>query len=159
MDEKQATSPIEVKPSIQQEAADEPAGHHQDADAKSDGSYDPLFDEPDADAPPPPSTNTQKTREPSPTPTERADLSLPGTVPSSQFAPRAASTAVAKNAPPVLDPTTYASYSADVLMTASVDGQVVLWDLRAHTPGKGAGRLHMTDKTPPWCASVRATTR
>lgn len=128
------------------------AGPNDEMDAKSDGSYDPLFDdEPDTDAPPQIKPEPAAQR-PAPS---RSDLSLPGSVPQSQFAPRVASNAVPRNAPPVLDPNLYASFSSDVLMTASIDGQIILWDRRANTPGGGVGRMFMDDKTPPWCASVR----
>ena len=55
----------------------------------------------------------------------------------------------------MLDPATYATFSPDLLMTAHFDGQVMLWDRRVHSPGKGVGRLWMSEKTPPWCMSVR----
>lgn len=60
-----------------------------------------------------------------------------------------------KNAPPLLEPIGYQGYSPDLLMTAFVDGQVVLWDCRVSSPGRGVGRLWMSEKTPPWCLSVR----
>jgi transcriptional activator SPT8 len=59
-----------------------------------------------------------------------------------------------KNAPPLLDRIGYSSFSSDLLMTAYVDGQVILWDRRVSSPGKGVGRLWMSEKTPPWCLSV-----
>lgn len=59
-----------------------------------------------------------------------------------------------KNAPPLLDNSTYSRYSSDLLMTAFVDGQVVLWDRRVSSAGKGVGRLWMSEKTPPWCLSA-----
>lgn len=58
--------------------------------------------------------------------------------------------------PPILELTSYAAFSPDMLMTASIDGQVILWDKRNHTPGKGVGRLWLSEKTPPWCLSVSA---
>jgi transcriptional activator SPT8 len=124
-------------------------GFDSDADVKSDGSYDPLFDdEPDSEAPPQnPMAQTQ------PQSQNTSDLSLPGTVPHS----RIASSSIPKNAPPVLDHSSYTSYSPDILLTASVDGQIVLWDQRVDTFGSGVGRLFMNDKTPPWCASVRSS--
>ncbi len=119
----------------------------QDSDAKSDISYDPLFDDdPDGagdggDEKPPITTestqgasNIVQTLEP--------PLSTVSSIPPP------------KNAPPLLDPATYATYSPNVLMTAYIDGQVVLWDRRVQTPGKGVGRLWMSEKTPPWCLSV-----
>lgn len=65
-----------------------------------------------------------------------------------------------KHGPPLLDSTNAPAFSADVLMTASFDGQVVLWDRRVAAGGgtgshaKGVGRLWMHDKTPRWCVSV-----
>ncbi|KAF8350650.1 WD40 repeat-like protein [Amanita rubescens] len=119
----------------------------QDSDAKSDISFDPLFDDdPDGagdggDEKPPVTTestqgasNIVQTLEP--------PLSTVSSIPPP------------KNAPPLLDPATYATYSPNVLMTAYIDGQVVLWDRRAQTPGKGVGRLWMSEKTPPWCLSA-----
>lgn len=119
-------------------------------DAKSDASYDTLFDEPDADgAPDPDLTNGSQDR--------GLDLSLPGTVPNPQFNRHMPSSTVPKNAPPLLDPYTYSTYSSDVLMTASIDGQIFLWDRRVETQGNGVGRLFMSDRTPPWCVSVGST--
>ena len=59
-----------------------------------------------------------------------------------------------KNAPPLLDRNGYSNFSSDLLMTAYVDGQVILWDRRVSSPGRGVGRLWMSEKTPPWCLSV-----
>jgi len=114
-------------------------------DSKSDGSYDPLFDEPEADGIPEPTNGSQD---------RGLDLSLPGTVPNAHFNRHMPSNAVPKNAPPLLDPHTYSTYSSDVLMTASIDGQIFLWDRRVETQGKGVGRLFMSERTPPWCVSV-----
>ena len=127
----------------------------QDSDTKSDMSYDPLFDEPEADG----ESNVQSQQ-----------TALPS-VPSSQSGPTSAAThlqtavqpsgrtnvpsvPIPKNAPPLLDPASYSAFSSDVLMTASIDGQVILWDKRVNTPRKGVGRLEMSEKTPPWCVSV-----
>ena len=135
---------------------------HQDEDGRSDTSFDPLFDDPGGEddisdldikpAPPPSVLPTQ-------TPTQ---LSMPTTItPSSQPSARqavgtGAAAPAPKNAPPILDPLSYTMFSPDVLMTASIDGQVMLWDRRVHTPGRGVGRLWMSEKTPPWCVSVRS---
>ena len=121
-------------------------GMKQEDDARSDTSYDPLFDDPDADgdgdgAAPPPSY---------------APFGNPGqgfVQPNTQHPGRGA--IAPKGAPPVLDPATYVTFSPDLLMTAHFDGQVILWDRRVHTPGKGVGRMWMSEKTPPWCMSVR----
>lgn len=110
-------------------------------------------DEPDAEG------------EPDDTPGAAPALSIPSAGPAS--APLPASLAVPspkppmpapapKNAPPILDASSYAKFSHDIIMTAAMDGQVVLWDCRAASgAGYGVGRLWMGEKTPPWCLSVR----
>jgi transcriptional activator SPT8 len=126
-----------------------------DSDAKSDASFDPLFDGDDAD-----DNNLMEAEPPKPEsiPFE-SRIAMPGqqnfTQPVPATVPRP-TTAVAppKNAPPLLDPLNYATFSLDLLLTASIDGQVILWDRRTHTPGKGVGRLWLNEKTPPWCLSV-----
>lgn len=118
-----------------------------DSDANSDASFDPLFDdEPDAsegirvevnDIPLPLSTQASHTAHSQPP--QRTQVG--------HVAPP-------KNAPPLLNPTDYATYSPDLLMTVAIDGQIILWDKRVNTVGKGVGRLWMSEKTPPWCLSV-----
>ena len=136
--------------SPQTQAQNKPEGKGQpaqDSDAKSDISYDPLFDDDSdgvgdgGDEKPPVTTES----------TQGASNVAQTTEP-----PRPAVSSIAppKNAPPLLDPTSYATYSSNVLMTAYIDGQVVLWDRRVQTPGRGVGRLWMSEKTPPWCLSV-----
>ncbi|KAI0780903.1 WD40 repeat-like protein [Trametes elegans] len=118
-----------------------PNGGHllkQEEDAKSDTSYDPLFDEPDADG-------DGGDAKPAVNPYIHQQTNGQG-MGRGAIAP--------KGAPPILDPTTYTSFSSDLLMTAHVDGQVILWDRRVQTPGKGVGRLWMSEKTPPWCMSA-----
>jgi transcriptional activator SPT8 len=115
-----------------------------DSDANSEASFDPLFDdEPDASEGTPVGATL-----PSATPA----------IPSAQSQPpqrtQVGHVAPPKNAPPLLDPTEYATYSPDLLMTAAIDGQIILWDKRVNTVGKGVGRLWMSEKTPPWCLSV-----
>lgn len=142
-----------------------------DADEKSDASFDPLFDdEPDADgeldtsppsptapsAPPlsaPPQGPALQPPTPGPGPSPFGSASTPAAAASGA---KPAMAAVPKNAPPLLDRTSFAAYSPDVLMTAAMDGQVVLWDCRVATPspGRGVGRLWMSEKTPPWCLSA-----
>ncbi|PAV23910.1 WD40 domain containing protein [Pyrrhoderma noxium] len=107
----------------------------QEDDTKSDASYDPLFDEPEEEdhaALPPAKPNVQAT----------------------STAPLARPAATYPRGPPVLDSVSYGTFSPDVLMTASIDGSIVLWDQRVNTPGKGVGRLEMSNKTPPWCVSA-----
>ena len=126
----------------------------QDDDEKSD--YDPLFDEdPDADG----DMNMQLISQLPPHAQPNGLVTAPS-VPSNpppveppSYAP--ASVAAPANAPPLLDPVTYCSFSPDILMTAAIDGQVMLWDRRVHSPGQGVGRLPMAEKNRPWCVSVR----
>jgi transcriptional activator SPT8 len=119
-----------------------------DSDANSDASFDPLFDD-----------------EPDASDSMRVGKNDVVTLPLSNQASRSVQSqplqrtqvghvAPPKNAPPLLDPTEYATYSPDILMTAAIDGQIILWDKRANTVGKGVGRLWMSEKTPPWCLSV-----
>ncbi|KAL1661501.1 WD40-repeat-containing domain protein [Schizophyllum commune] len=102
-------------------------------DAKSEGSdFDPLFDDEDENQKP-------------------GGLAMPAE--SSAPAP--------KHIPPVLDAQRWVTFSPDILMTASIDGQIVLWDKRVKTSGydpfngwQGVGRLYMSEKTRPWCMSA-----
>lgn len=116
-------------------------------DTKSEASYDPLFDdEPDADG-----ESDGDTTMVSMATQKGSNLPAPSKLP----AARAAATApVPKNAPPLLTRNEYSSFSSNMLMIASIDGQVVLWDRRANTPQRGVGRLEMNEKTAPWCVSV-----
>ncbi|KAJ7276149.1 WD40-repeat-containing domain protein [Mycena haematopus] len=102
-----------------------------DSDAKSDTSFDPLFDDE-------PETNLSGSK-PGTTGQSVQEFGNPK---SAGPLPRAI--APPKNAPPLLDTAT----------AASIDGQVILWDKRASTPGTGVGRLWMSEKTPPWCLSA-----
>ncbi|KAG6851026.1 hypothetical protein H0H93_004513 [Arthromyces matolae] len=98
-----------------------------DADAKSDASFDPLFDD---------------------EPEDNQGASHGGA--SNSHSKTQGLIPPPKNAPPLLDSTFYSTFSPDLLMTASIDGQVILWDKRVDTPGTGVGRLWMSEKTPPW---------
>jgi len=128
-------------------------------DAKSDMSYDPLFDEPDADGELDRENNGhwQQTHglNVSSSQVGPPTLAMPSH-PTSQPSGRGSTSSVAvpKNAPPLLDSAGYSTFSSDVLMTASIDGQIILWDKRVNTPRKGVGRLEMSEKTPPWCVSA-----
>lgn len=131
-----------------------------DSDTKSEMSYDPLFDdELDADGELDGENNVQwqQTRGLNAQPSLNGPptLAMPSE-PISQPSVRTSisSVAVPKNAPPLLDSASYATFSSDILMTASIDGQIILWDKRVNTPRKGVGRLEMSEKTPPWCVSV-----
>jgi len=139
-----------------------PASHdliesRQLADVDTHSDADSLFgDEPDAEgepddspdgAPPAPSLLSIPSA-------GLASASLPASLAGAKPAPVPAP--APKNAPPILDASSYATFSQDIIMTAAMDGQVVLWDCRAPSgPGYGVGRLWMSEKTPPWCLSVR----
>ncbi|KAH9951464.1 WD40 repeat-like protein [Amylocystis lapponica] len=129
-----------------------------DEDSKSDTSFDPLFDdEPDGDG----EFDTESvgpSMSQGTTGTSVAPYQEPHQVHAIQVqaVPRSAPGPMpaAKNAPPILDPASYMSFSPNVIMTAYIDGQIVLWDTRVHSPGTGVGRLWMSEKTPPWCLSA-----
>ncbi|KAA1471108.1 WD40 repeat-like protein [Dentipellis sp. KUC8613] len=136
-----------------------------ESDAKSDTSYDPLFDdEPDAEGEPdtsPPSPLNQAGTEFGAGGSNALHLptSGPASTPFGSTPAAKAPTAAApapKNAPPVLDSVSYATFSPDIMLTAAMDGQVILWDCRVAdpSPGHGVGRLWMSEKTPPWCLSA-----
>jgi transcriptional activator SPT8 len=141
----------------------------QDADAKSDTSFDPLFDgEPDGDGEfdneNPPSDEFGALRSQVPqrdgsTAGNKSNLAVPELAPhpGQQQVSRSPQSSVAppKNAPPLLNASNTATFSPDILMIAAIDGQIMLWDKRVNTPGTGVGRLWMSEKTPPWCVSVR----
>jgi transcriptional activator SPT8 len=119
-----------------------------DSDANSDASFDPLFDdEPDASEGMRVGKNDVITLPLSNQASRSAQYQPPQRTQVGHVAPP-------KNAPPLLDPTEYATYSPDLLMTAAIDGQIILWDKRVNSVGKGVGRLWMSEKTPPWCLSV-----
>ncbi len=63
---------------------------------------------------------------------------------------------ILKDKLPTLSPATYKDYSDDVMLVASMDGQVALHDCRVASSLVGA--LETTDRTPPWCMSVSAGT-
>ena len=108
-----------------------------DSDTKSDASFDPLFDDEPEDQQGSLSTGA-------PNPQQQPPKATSGMIPPP------------KNAPPLLDSVVYSTYSPDLLMTASIDGQIIIWDRRIDTLGSGVGRLWMSEKTPPWCLSVNA---
>ncbi|CCM04614.1 uncharacterized protein FIBRA_06798 [Fibroporia radiculosa] len=140
-------------------AAAPPPQKHEEDD-KSDGSYDPLFDdEPDADGEPDQGDGAMVPPNPAAPPFSNLSHARFSDTKQRSFSTSQAhsgtrSAVAPKNAPPILDPLTYATFSSDTLMTASIDGQVILWDTRVHSPGTGVGRLWMSDKTPPWCVSA-----
>ncbi|KAJ7581459.1 WD40 repeat-like protein [Mycena floridula] len=135
-----AGSPLNIRHPIDNRASEVP----QDSDARSDGSFDPLFDGMSDEEEEPPS-----------------GPAFPGmsnliTMPKGSQKPihRASISQVPKNAPPILEPSYYSTFSPDLFITSCIDGQVILWDKRAHTPGSGVGRLPLHEKTPPWCLSA-----
>lgn len=125
-------------------------------DTKSDTSFDPLFDDPDVDGLDDASEADFKvpTAPQLSMPQATSQPSVAASQPQRQQLGAGAAAPAPKNAPPVLDPLSFTMFSPDVLMTASIDGQVMLWDRRVNTPGRGVGRLWMSEKTPPWCVSV-----
>jgi transcriptional activator SPT8 len=80
---------------------------------------------------------------------EAASPSHAGPVP--RFA-TAAQPKIARAGLPTLSPAQYKDYSDDVILVASMDGQVALHDRRVGS--SRVGRLETTEKTPPWCMSV-----
>ncbi|OWZ40060.1 transcriptional activator SPT8 [Cryptococcus neoformans c8] len=86
--------------------------------------------------------------------TETAPVSAP------LFAPQASASSARQGAAdviPVLSPVNWKAYSEDVLLTSSMDGQLVLIDRRVPSyegTGAGVGRLLPGEKTPPWCMSA-----
>lgn len=123
---------------------------NQDSDAKSDASFDPLFDdEMDADGEPDHDPSTVDATGQTPGSARAHDVNSAPAGRNTQ-----PSVPLPKNAPPLLDSSTSALFSPDILMIAAIDGQVMLWDKRINDPGKGVGRLWLSEKTPPWCLSA-----
>lgn len=142
----------------------------QESDAKSDTSFDPLFDdEPDPDgdgdnqsAPDGGAGRAKPSHKESAASSGYVGLAVPDAGASdptsrAQQAARSSQSSVAprKNAPPLLSSENGTTFSPDILMISAIDGQIMLWDKRVNTPGKGVGRLWLSEKTPPWCVSVR----
>jgi len=127
------------------------------AETKSHDSYDPIFDE-DADGEV--VVSNEASAVPTPTTESRPALSLalpvPKTPSNSLFAPLTSASSTKQELAstiPTLTPTTYQSFSNDVLLTSSMDGQVTLIDKRLPKSAI-AGRLVASEKAPPWCMSV-----
>jgi transcriptional activator SPT8 len=156
----EASSTVPPLPFLYRDLQETANGLGDDSDAKSDNSFDPLFDdEPDAEGESATSPATQPTSNQQPSSLTNgaiSNLAIPDGQPLVYSNGRGSTNTVVvpKNAPPLLDSSAYQSFSPDVLMTASIDGQVILWDRRVETPGNGVGRLWMSEKTPPWCLSV-----
>ncbi|KAG6898369.1 hypothetical protein C0992_009044 [Termitomyces sp. T32_za158] len=89
-----------------------------DSDMKSNASFDPLFDD---------------------EPEDQQGISNGGAPNPQQQQPKTALSMIPppKNAPPLLDSAIYSTYSPDILMTASIDGQLMIWDRRVDIPGSG----------------------
>ena len=128
-----------------------------ESDVRSDASFDPLFDDVPEETPQSHSAIPTESKLAMPggtqpqTPLSQTPLPqtpLPQPRPTTFIPPP-------KNAPPLLDFASYSAYSPELLLTASIDGQVILWDRRVQTSGTGVGRLWMSEKTPPWCLSVQ----
>ncbi|KAF8651463.1 hypothetical protein AX16_004762 [Volvariella volvacea WC 439] len=119
-----------------------------DADTKSEASFDPLFDEEaeDEEFSIPPASQAVASKR-----------AIPSNAPPPPRPPPAPPREVVpppKGAPLLLDPVTYSTFSPDLLMTASIDGQIIFWDRRVNASGTGVGRLWLNEKTPPWCLSA-----
>ena len=124
-----------------------------DSDARSDASFDPLFDDVPEEDDVKPSTTSSESKLAMPGGSQ-AQTPLPPPTQQQRQQPAPSMIPPPKGAPPLFDPNTYSSFSPDILMTAYIDGQVILWDRRVQTTGQGIGRLWMSEKTPPWCLSV-----
>ena len=146
-----------------------------DADAASNASYDPLFDDADEDVPPAPSAilasggtpgglsfpppgsgSVPKLALPGSQPAPPKPLALPnGNTP--KFETAAPSVPAVRSVPSLapLSPESYRAFSDDVVLTSAMDGNVVLIDRRVKSyDNGGVGRLLAGDKAPPWCMSV-----
>lgn len=131
---------------------------------KSEASYDPLFDEPENNEGSffdRPERSSPEKPPPVPQTSAPSGLAVPGAEPVAQF--RTGKPSINSSMAtgghyrnPVIDSSLAAKFSHDVLLTAAIDGQVILWDRRASpaSGGGGVGRLEMADKCPPWCVSV-----
>lgn len=149
-------SPVEHTTDMEIDSGDRNTAvkHAQDSEARSEASYDPLFDdEPDAEG--------EQDLEHKQGINGLSIPSFPGTTEQqstrnsgSSYRPPGNSYQSSTTSSQALDPATYFGFSPDVLMTATIDGQITLWDQRSQGQ-KGVGRLWMSDKTPPWCVSVR----
>ncbi|KAF8320054.1 WD40 repeat-like protein [Clavulina sp. PMI_390] len=123
----------------------------EDADGDTDNDYDPLFDDEDGEAPAASSKNASQANG-APAPPGQMAFQLPGTSNTPQ--PPGPAARPPKPATPLLDPVTYRDFSPDIFMTSGIDGQIVIWDRRASSSGKGCGALPLPEKVPPWCISA-----
>ena len=133
----------------------------EDAAGDTDNDFDPLFDDESVHGGEAPASATTASAPAAPGAIQNGNyantlqLHMPGSTqpPTPSGNQQAPQPPAPKKEVPILDPVTYADYSPDIFMTASIDGQVTLWDRRA-TPGRGVGRLEGNEKSPPWCVSV-----
>ncbi|WVQ83902.1 hypothetical protein IAT38_006046 [Cryptococcus sp. DSM 104549] len=99
-------------------------------------------------------------RNPAPAPAPTSDPEPPTSASAPLFVPQQAGPSTRQGAAdniPVLSPASWRNYSEDVLLTSSMDGQLVLIDRRVPNyegSGDGVGRLVAGEKTPPWCMSA-----
>ncbi|KAH0827166.1 hypothetical protein J3R83DRAFT_4857 [Lanmaoa asiatica] len=132
----------------------------QESDAKSDASFDPLFDdepEPDGDG----SAGRAKiSHTESAASSGHVGLAVPdagASDPTSQAqqAARLSQSSVAppKNAPPLLSGENSTTFSPDILMISAIDGQIMLWDKRSECRRKGGV---LVDR---WIAHLRWATK
>jgi len=110
--------------------------------------YDPLFSDEDASGSAAPSPkDVGKPQAPK-------GVSVPGRSRTTSGAdstwPTIRGTPPMKHGVRALDPVKYASFSNDLLMTATFGGSLFLWDRRE---AGNVGRLE-NDRAPPWCISV-----
>lgn len=134
-----------------------PSEASEDASGDTDDGYDPLFDDE------PPTTSLNGTGGPNDLTNQLAATTRPNGVQFPQSNTNSLSLPVNGRVPPstqrentFIDPVSYADFSDDILMTASFDGQVTLWDRRASSSSgkRGVGTLEGSEKAPPWCISV-----
>jgi transcriptional activator SPT8 len=129
-------------------ALNEPSQSIAADDAKSDTSYDPLFDaEPDAELDNQMTGADSRSIQPKADPNSRVNSQsdLSGSGGKLEGVPFAQGTRA-------FDQTLASSFSYDIVLTAAIDGQLLLWDRRSAY--KHVGRLPLLDKCPPWCVSV-----
>lgn len=137
-----------VKMEMEEEEEMQTNGNGNGNEANSDDGFDPLFDDPEGEA----EEEGSQARQAPNHATQTSTTAMATEMATAAAAATATGRRVYSRGPPVLDAETWGAYSADVLMTGSVDGSVVLWDQRLGGP---VGRLATSSKTPPWLVSVR----
>lgn len=179
------SDPVEAK--VEQTSTPAPAQAETNGDIDmgldAPSPYDPLFDDADAEgesvlpsangtalptpqmSPPPPYTESglalpgSNPHPPaaSPTPKE-TPVSTPLFSQSNAQAGPSRTGVGAAGTIPLLTRTSFDTFSEDIMMTSSMDGQVTLIDRRVPTGPEsangGVGRLQAGEKAPPWCMSV-----